>query len=664
MQDFHKPNKSEKMKRTYNMILAAAAAVLAAGCAPEDLKEANFGLYQADGISVEAGDGCATVSWTGQEGKPDPLEYIVRWTPDNEDIEGGSETTGPDVHELLIEGLENDCTYTFGVQASYEQGLSMEITATATPKSTRIAASGFRAVAGDKVAVLTWTEPETDLGYSYKISIGTAGAETETVELSSGETRYVAEGLTNGTEYTFGLTCVYGHGNSETVTASATPGDIQAIITGKETLHQFELATFEYNPAYFIKDEVAKVEWNFGDGTSADGETVNHLYTSTGTYTLKVSVTYKNGDSEKAEIEITVETFAWSKTSGFGYQKASNIVFSHDGQTFYAGSADPANGLFAFSAVTGEIIWTYTVSSAIYGEGPAVGPDGTIYFAAEDNNGTVYAISPDGKLKWSATLGKKIQSSPAVTSDGTVYVLANEGIFKALDAATGSEKWSATGLGSTAGGIAVDTDGTVYIGANGGIWAYSAEGTRKWAAATAYAVSERGGSLAIHEGVLYATLKSKGGCVALKTSDGSELWQFKSEANDCYHPVVDTEGTVYFCEKNGNVYAVTKEGTEKWNTTDKTGYTYSGFALGADGNAYISQYDGDKNVVAFSMSDGTMKTVNAINAQTMSPVTIGPDGRIYYGTNPEINAFDIKTSLAEGGWPMRGCNLQGTNSLK
>ena len=90
------------------------------------------------------------------------------------------------------------------------------------------------------------------------------------------------------------------------------------------------------------------------------------------------------------------------------------------------GSPTAPTGLFAVSAITGEIIWSYPVSANVYGEGPAVGPDGTIYFAAEDNDGTIHAITPEGKLKWSKTLGKKIQASPAVTSDGILYVLANE----------------------------------------------------------------------------------------------------------------------------------------------------------------------------------------------------------------------------------------------
>ena len=48
----------------------------------------------------------------------------------------------------------------------------------------------------------------------------------------------------------------------------------------------------------------------------------------------------------------------------------------------------------------------------------------------------------------------------------------------------------------------------------------------------------------------------------------------------------------------------------------------------------------------------------------MSPVSIGPDGRVYYGLNGSISAYDIAASLAAEGWPMRGGNMQGSNSLK
>ena len=120
---------------------------------------------------------------------------------------------------------------------------------------------------------------------------------------------------------------------------------------------------------------------------------------------------------------MTVEPFAWSKTSGLGYQKASSVVFSHDGQTFYMGSPTKPTGLFAVSAITGQVVWSYATTGNVYGEGPAVGSDGTIYFS--DEGGTFYAISPSGSLKWQHNVGKGQNASPAVTSDGTVYVIAS-----------------------------------------------------------------------------------------------------------------------------------------------------------------------------------------------------------------------------------------------
>ena len=91
----------------------------------EDLKEASFNLFQVAEVTATAGDECATVAWASQEGKPDPIEYLVNWTADDPEISGGTKTVGPAIHELLVDGLTNDCAYTFAVQARYEDGLSM-----------------------------------------------------------------------------------------------------------------------------------------------------------------------------------------------------------------------------------------------------------------------------------------------------------------------------------------------------------------------------------------------------------------------------------------------------------------------------------------------------------------------------------------------------------
>ncbi|MCL5283436.1 MAG: PQQ-binding-like beta-propeller repeat protein, partial [Armatimonadetes bacterium] len=50
---------------------------------------------------------------------------------------------------------------------------------------------------------------------------------------------------------------------------------------------------------------------------------------------------------------------------------------------------------------------------------PAIGADGTVYVGSEGYN--LYAIKPDGTLKWKYQTGG-IGSSPAIGADGTVYV--------------------------------------------------------------------------------------------------------------------------------------------------------------------------------------------------------------------------------------------------
>ena len=51
--------------------------------------------------------------------------------------------------------------------------------------------------------------------------------------------------------------------------------------------------------------------WDFGDGSSADGATVDHAYTTAGTYTATLTVT-ANGHSDKDTAVITVRQSAQS----------------------------------------------------------------------------------------------------------------------------------------------------------------------------------------------------------------------------------------------------------------------------------------------------------------------------------------------------------------
>ncbi len=61
---------------------------------------------------------------------------------------------------------------------------------------------------------------------------------------------------------------------------------------------------------------------------------------------------------------------------------------------------------------------------------PAIGSDGTIYVGSDDHN--LYAINPNGTQKWAFKTGGNVPSSPAIGSDGTIYVGSGDGFLYAF----------------------------------------------------------------------------------------------------------------------------------------------------------------------------------------------------------------------------------------
>ena len=102
--------------------------------------------------------------------------------------------------------------------------------------------------------------------------------------------------------------------------------------------------------------------------------------------------------------------------------------------TIYIGSDD--NYVYALNP-DGTLKWRYQTGDIVFSS-PAIDSDGVIYIGSEDNY--VYALNPDGTLKWSYKTGDWVDSSPAVADDGTIYVGSNDGYLYALNP-DGTLKW-------------------------------------------------------------------------------------------------------------------------------------------------------------------------------------------------------------------------------
>ncbi len=81
------------------------------------------------------------------------------------------------------------------------------------------------------------------------------------------------------------------------------------------------------------------------------------------------------------------------------------------------------------------------------------------------NDFKLYAINPDASLRWSYDTQGFVQSSPAIASDGTVYVGSNDANLYAINP-NGTLKWTYESLVGIASSPSIGADGTVYVGSD------------------------------------------------------------------------------------------------------------------------------------------------------------------------------------------------------
>ena len=634
----------------------------------EDLPKASFDLYELKSLTATAGDMNVTLSWEAYENAR-PNEYLILWTSGSSEAEGGEMTVDAKTMTATINNLVNDVAYTFSVQPRYAGGLASKTTAACTPKNARYPISDLTAAAGNERVRLRWTKPASERFTRYQVTVNPGNQIINLDDTSLEE--YIVDGLTNDQEYTFNVVCVYLTGNSIAVETSATPGLIYPILASTE-LVVWEPSTFAYNDMYFMAGEVKSVSWDFGDGRTSGENNPVHAFTTTGTYTVAVTVTYVNNTTESGSLTVTVGNYKWNSVDlNFGgltgYVKTSNPVFSPDGKTMYIPTSTPAGHLFAIDVVSGEFKWVFAISQITYGGGALVAPDGTIYQCVRNatiNN--VYAINPNGTQKWAVKLDAAIGAFPALSADGVLYCLTNKSTLYALDASSGAIKWQQSLDGATGSAVAIDKAGNVYAGTSAVIYSFKPNKEQNWKLEEVNVTEQA--TFALKDQVLYATLKN-GGLVAVDMTNGTKKWTYPTTKGDAYFPIADKNGNVYFTEKGSQtVHAVNASGSKIWEKNVGNNLNYSGGALSTDGILYIGTQSNNK-VLGLDITNGNIVFEETVGQQVMAAVSIGPDRRLYCGTIGSnnigsIKAFAVNKTLATDSWSIRGGDIQGTNRQK
>jgi outer membrane protein assembly factor BamB len=233
----------------------------------------------------------------------------------------------------------------------------------------------------------------------------------------------------------------------------------------------------------------------------------------------------------------------------------------------------------------GTLKWRYQIGTWT-DSSPAIASDGTIYVGSYDNY--LYAINPDGILKWRYQTGDHIYSSPAIASDGTIYVGSLDNYLYAINP-DGTLKWRyQTGYWIWSS-PAIASDGTIYVGSlDNYLYAINPDGTLKWRYQTGYRINS---SPAIaSDGTIY--VGSQDNYLYAINPDGTLKWQYKTGFSIYWSsPTIASNGTIYVGSWDGYIYAINPDGTLKWRYQTGT-WIESSPAIASDGTIYVESEDG------------------------------------------------------------------------
>lgn len=263
---------------------------------------------------------------------------------------------------------------------------------------------------------------------------------------------------------------------------------------------------------------------------------------------------------------------------------------------------------------------------------PAVASDGTIYISSDAHR--IYALNPDGSLKWTFETELPVRTCPVIASDGTIYVGVSKGgsgygISRGGEICAltpyGGLKWTFGIRGSVDLVPAIGPDGTVYVASCiGDIYAINPDGELKWSFSTGD-FFESSPTIA-SDGTVYAgTWDTWDGKMYALHPDGSVLWSSDIVALRS-SPTIGSDGTIYI----GGIHAVSPAGKVKWFSP--VGRANCSPAIAPDGTIYVGAPD---HKMCALNPDGSLKWCFEGKAEVSSSPAVACDGTIYVGTSDE-----------------------------
>jgi outer membrane protein assembly factor BamB len=440
------------------------------------------------------------------------------------------------------------------------------------------------------------------------------------------------------------------------------PPNMPRVLSGPDRGGQDSLYAFATSASHPDGIPVAiRFAWGDGDTTKwtafvASGESVavSHIWTAPDTYAVTAQA--RDTGSGLSYWSVPHDIIIWSPgtrgkwrlqlDSGEFTSYLTSPAISPLG-TIYVGSTD--SSLYAVNP-DGTLKWRFRTDGSIYAS-PSIGASGVIYVGSQDS--FLYALNLSGTLKWRLKTGGVIYTSPSTGADGTVYVGANDNRLYAVNP-DGTLKWRYTASDGVRSSPAIASDGTIYFSSSTSFYALNPDSTLEWRHGTGdnYPSEPAIGA----DGTVYFGTDSRDPRFCALSPDGTVKWSLPCSGVRS-SPAIAADGTIYFGSADSCLYALNPDGKLKWRYLTG-GNVDAGPAIAADGTVYIGSAD---NYLYALNSDGTLMWRYLTDGRVEAPPTIGPDWTVYFASyDGYLYALKGKSPLANSPWPKFHHDIRNT----
>ncbi|MEP0813055.1 MAG: PQQ-binding-like beta-propeller repeat protein [bacterium] len=309
---------------------------------------------------------------------------------------------------------------------------------------------------------------------------------------------------------------------------------------------------------------------------------------------------------------------------------------------------------------------------------PAIAPDGSVYVFGDQ--GWFWAVDPATGV-WTIDfdidpgITDLVDSSPAVGRDGIVYVGRNNGSLYAVDPVNRTNKWTFPTGSTMHSSPMILPDGSILVGSNDDyIYSISPAGVENWKYNTGGDVGFASPAVA-GDGSIYVAGGQFSTSILIKLDQsGNELWTRPLGAESDSSPTILDNGDVVIGCSDDQVYCFSPSGSPRWQfIPEDAGHRYDfdcPVAVGPDGTIFAMNYNA--YVFAIDPADGSQiweYDGNVYGTNSYASPTVDAEGNLFFcagnyivavkssgGFPEELWAYEMDSS---GGWSIPVIDADG-----